>query len=229
MPATRASTSRRLIAGTRVDFEGPYRIASRSRTCRHLATSSSREVPGIAPLRSMVRQLVAGGQRRADLARLQRAPQPRIRSPRRAGAARRREADRLLLTVTGEEGDWPGERGRIGLATSTPCCPAALRSVSLRPPGARRGCAGAAPHAWSRVGTDTDRRVVGKAPQGCSDGCSARCEARLLGALCRSGCSAASGALLHLGTPALVHPCTPAPILKSPLRENRRRRRSPRR
>jgi ferredoxin-NADP reductase len=23
---------------------------------------------------------------------------------------------RLLLTVTGEEGDWPGERGRIGLA-----------------------------------------------------------------------------------------------------------------
>ena len=64
----------------------------------------------------MVRQLVAGGHD---------GPMSLVYSARRSREFALREeleqlADekrmRLLLTVTGEEGDWPGERGRVGLA-----------------------------------------------------------------------------------------------------------------
>lgn len=111
-----------LVEGTRVDFEGPYGSFTISETPApgYLFVGGG---TGIAPLRSMVRHLIAAGHR---------APISVIYSARsRRELALRDELEqlaeagriRLLLTVTGDEEDWTGARGRVGpsqLATMLP-------------------------------------------------------------------------------------------------------------
>ena len=105
-----------LVEGTRLDFEGPSGsfTLSDSPAPAYLFVGGG---TGIAPLRSMLRHLIANGHRE---------PMSVIYSARtshelalRAELERlaQRRLIRLLLTVTGEEaGAWTGGRGRIGLA-----------------------------------------------------------------------------------------------------------------
>jgi ferredoxin-NADP reductase len=103
-----------LTRGVRVDLDGP----SGSFTLPDAAAPAYLFVAGgtgIAPLRSMLRHLIATGVR-VPMSVLYSARTP-LELAYRGELERlaRRRLIRLMTTVTGEPGgDWPGERGRIG-------------------------------------------------------------------------------------------------------------------
>jgi ferredoxin-NADP reductase len=103
-----------LVPGTRVDFEGPYGsfTLADAPAPGYLFVAGG---TGIAPLRSMARQLVASGHEEpiSIVYSARSSPELAFREELEQLAVDKRL--RLLLTVTGEEGDWPGARGRIGL------------------------------------------------------------------------------------------------------------------
>jgi ferredoxin-NADP reductase len=110
--------------GTTVDLEGPF---------GSFTLPDSTDAPGflfvaggtgIAPLRSMLRHLIASGETR-PIAVLYSARRPDefAYGPELKRLAARDKL-KLLLTVTGEANEWNGERGRIGLAQLAAMLPA---------------------------------------------------------------------------------------------------------
>lgn len=105
-----------LHEGMRIDLEGPtgsFTLPDASDAPAFLFVAGG---TGIAPLRSMVRHLIATNDRR-PIAVLYSARRPDEFA---YGPELRRLARRglltLLMTVTGDANEWNGERGRIGIA-----------------------------------------------------------------------------------------------------------------
>jgi ferredoxin-NADP reductase len=103
-------------AGAKVDLEGPFGSFTLPDTTDAPGFLFVAGGTGIAPLRSMIRHLIASGETR-PIAVLYSARRPDEFA---YGLELKRLARRgklsLLLTVTGEAGVWSGERGRIGIA-----------------------------------------------------------------------------------------------------------------
>jgi NAD(P)H-flavin reductase len=105
-----------LARGTRVDLEGPFGAFTlpEAPAPAYLFVAGG---TGIAPLRAMLRHLIAAAGPRTPISVLYSARTPqefayRVELERLA----RRGLIRLMLTATGEiDAAWPGERGRIGL------------------------------------------------------------------------------------------------------------------
>jgi ferredoxin-NADP reductase len=110
-----------LQLGMKVDLDGPsgsFTLPDTTDAAGFLFVAGG---TGIAPLRSMVRHLIACGETRPiSVLYSARQPDDFAYGPELTRLARRRKLQ-LLLTVTGEMsgwsgGPWIGERGRIGLA-----------------------------------------------------------------------------------------------------------------
>jgi ferredoxin-NADP reductase len=104
-----------LVRGARVDLEGPFGgfTLPDAPAPAYLFVAGG---TGIAPLRAMLRHLIASGPR-SPIAVLYSARTP-LEFAYRGELERlaRRGLIRLMLTVTGDiDAAWPGERGRIGL------------------------------------------------------------------------------------------------------------------
>jgi ferredoxin-NADP reductase len=102
--------------GMRIDLDGPsgsFTLPDPTDAAGFLFVAGG---TGIAPLRSMVRHLIACGETRPiSVLYSARQPDEFAYGPELTRLARRGLL-KLLLTVTGEVSDWSGERGRIGLA-----------------------------------------------------------------------------------------------------------------
>jgi ferredoxin-NADP reductase len=110
--------------GMHVDLEGPFGSFTLPDTTDAAGFLFVAGGTGIAPLRSMVRHLIACGERR-PIAVLYSARRPDefAYGPELRRLARRGKL-KLLMTVTGEASEWSGERGRIGIAQLAAALPA---------------------------------------------------------------------------------------------------------
>ncbi len=106
----------RLQLGMKIDLDGPsgsFTMPDSTDAAGFLFVAGG---TGIAPLRSMVRHLIASGETRPiSVLYSARQPDEFAYGPELTRLARRGKL-KLLMTVTGEVSDWSGERGRIGPA-----------------------------------------------------------------------------------------------------------------
>jgi ferredoxin-NADP reductase len=105
-----------LRVGMKIDLDGPSGAFTLPDTTDADGFLFIAGGTGLAPLRSMVRDLIARGERRPiSVVYSARRPDEFAYGPELKRFARR-GLIKLLLTVTGEASAWSGERGRIGLS-----------------------------------------------------------------------------------------------------------------
>jgi ferredoxin-NADP reductase len=113
-----------LHVGMKIDLDGPsgsFTLPDSTDATGFLFVAGG---TGIAPLRSMVRHLIACGETR-PISVLYSARRPdEFAYGRELTRLARRGKLKLLMTVTGEVNEWSGERGRIGLSQLATMLPA---------------------------------------------------------------------------------------------------------
>jgi ferredoxin-NADP reductase len=107
-----------LHAGMKIDLEGPFGAFTLPDSTDAAGFLFVGGGTGIAPLRSMIRHLIARGETHPiSILYSARTPDEFAYGPELRRLARARpDQVRLLFTVTGEANEWSGGRGRIGLS-----------------------------------------------------------------------------------------------------------------